>query len=179
MHTPPTVAHLFTCPSRGAPVVSHQSVRAVTGSGIVGDRWYRSRWTYLLRRLNAWRKGKAFMVTHVSLITLADIATGSAIMGETWTPEQMRRNVVLAGGQLDLNALVGRVFRIGGVLLRGDNPCTPCALPPLRSGRPKLTAGFLKAFGHTDFKTTNYGGLRCAVLRGGAIRIGDTYDNET
>jgi MOSC domain-containing protein YiiM len=63
--------------------------------------------------------------------------------------------------------LVGREFRVGGVLMLGTELCNPCARPSnlartaVREGRE----GFLSAF-------ENRGGLRAAILEGGEIVVG-------
>ena len=70
-----------------------------------------------------------------------------------------RRNVVTRG--IDLNALVGRRFRVGEVECLGQRLCEPCA------HLQRLTApGTLRALVHR-------GGLRADVLTDGTIRVGD------
>ena len=74
-------------------------------------------------------------------------------------PEAARRNVVTRG--IDLNALVGKRFRIGDVDCLGQRLCEPCAHLE-RLTRP----GTLRALVHR-------GGLRADVLTDGVIRLGD------
>jgi MOSC domain-containing protein YiiM len=79
------------------------------------------------------------------------------------TAEDARRNVVTRG--VDLDALVGRRFRIGDVECFGQRLCEPCAhLERLtaRDGKP----GTLRALVHR-------GGLRADVLGDGEIAVGD------
>ncbi|MEA2306870.1 MAG: hypothetical protein QOH43_4150, partial [Solirubrobacteraceae bacterium] len=74
-------------------------------------------------------------------------------------PEAARRNVVTRG--IDLDALVGRRFRVGEVVCAGRRPCEPCA------HLERLTEpGTLRGLVHR-------GGLRADVLTGGTIRLGD------
>ena len=71
---------------------------------------------------------------------------------------EARRNVVTRG--IDLNALVGRRFRIGEVVCAGQRLCEPCAhLERL------TTKGVLRGLIHR-------GGLRADVLNDGRIEIG-------
>jgi MOSC domain-containing protein YiiM len=69
-----------------------------------------------------------------------------------------RRNVLTRG--VDVNALVGRTFRIGDVLCAGRRLCEPCAHLERLGG-----AGILRPLIHR-------GGLRVDVLTDGEIRIG-------
>ena len=75
-------------------------------------------------------------------------------------PGEARRNVVTRG--IDLNALVGRRFRVGDAECVGRRLCEPCA------HLQRLThPGILRDLVHR-------GGLRADILEGGAIRVGDT-----
>ena len=74
-------------------------------------------------------------------------------------PGEARRNVVTRG--IDLNALVGRRFRVGEAECVGRRLCEPCA------HLQRLThPGILRDLVHR-------GGLRADILAGGAIRVGD------
>lgn len=151
--------------------MTHESIRVVKFAGVLGDRWYRPRWMYLLRWLNAKRKGKPVGVTAISILSLADLEMANREMPEPFTPLDLRRNVVVSG-PVNLNALLGVQFSIGTVMLRGDNLCTPCGLPPKRANKGDVVQ-FLKAFGHPKFSGTNRGGLRAQILIGGTIKKGD------
>ena len=72
---------------------------------------------------------------------------------------ESRRNVLTRG--VDLNALVGRRFRVGEVECEGIELCEPC------SHLEGLTKpGVLRGLVHR-------GGLRAAIHRGGEIAVGD------
>ena len=152
------------------------SVRAVANGGLLGDRWYRPPWTYPLRLLNAWRKRQRFGWSNITLITLADIDAGNAMLPEPFTPMEMRRNVVI-DGPISLNDTLGVVLRIGEVLVVADNLCTPCGFPPMRARKKSVTSKeFNRAFGHPNpifGGGVNRGGVRCRIVRGGVIRVGD------
>jgi MOSC domain-containing protein YiiM len=70
-----------------------------------------------------------------------------------------RRNIVTRG--IDLNALVGREFEIGEVRAVADELCEPCATLARRTHRQVLHG------------LVHRGGLRCRILSGGLIRVGD------
>ena len=75
---------------------------------------------------------------------------------------EARRNVVTHG--IDLNALVGRRFRVGDVECLGQRLCEPC------SHLERLTTkGVLRALIHC-------GGLRADVVTNGSIEVGATIE---
>jgi MOSC domain-containing protein YiiM len=75
------------------------------------------------------------------------------------TPGEHRRNVVTRG--IDLNALVGHEFTVGGVRCRGMRLCEPCTVVQRYADRPVLRA------------LVHRGGLRADILRDGEIAVGD------
>ncbi|GEP32703.1 hypothetical protein NSZ01_04710 [Nocardioides szechwanensis] len=82
--------------------------------------------------------------------------------GRTLGYGEARRNVVTRG--IDLNALVGRRFRVGSVECLGQRLCEPC------SHLERLTTkGTLRGLIHR-------GGLRADVLTDGEISTGDTIE---
>ena len=75
---------------------------------------------------------------------------------------EARRNLITRG--LDLNALVGRRFRVGEAECFGQRLCEPC------SHLERLTArGVLRGLIHR-------GGLRADILTDGRIRIGSAIE---
>ena len=76
---------------------------------------------------------------------------------------ESRRNVLTRG--VDLNALVGRRFRVGEVECEGVELCEPC----LGLARLVDELGVLRGLVHR-------GGLRADVLSSGEIAIGDAVE---
>jgi MOSC domain-containing protein YiiM len=76
------------------------------------------------------------------------------------TGERSRRNVLTRG--IDLNALVGRHFRVGGVEALGLELAEPCTKLQRISGEPGVLRGLV-----------HRGGLRADVLSSGRITVGD------
>jgi len=73
--------------------------------------------------------------------------------------EASRRNVLTRG--VDLNALVGLRFKVGGVECEGIELCEPC------NNLAKMTErGVLRGLVHR-------GGLRASIVAGGEIAVGD------
>jgi MOSC domain-containing protein YiiM len=96
-------------------------------------------------------------------VTLLQEEHLSALAGLTGAlevrPEQLRRNVVVAG--INLLALVKLRFAIGDAVLEGTGPCAPCSKMDETLG----PGGFQAARGH--------GGITARVVRGGVIRLSD------
>jgi MOSC domain-containing protein YiiM len=75
------------------------------------------------------------------------------------TPQESRRNVVTTG--VDLNALVGRRFRVGDVECEGVELCEPC------NHLESMTyPGLIKGMVHRA-------GLNADILTDGDISVGD------
>jgi MOSC domain-containing protein YiiM len=70
-----------------------------------------------------------------------------------------RRNIVTRG--VELNPLLGREFHVGSVKLRALELCEPCSLLAKRT-YPQVLPGL-----------RHKGGLRCRIVSGGVIRVGD------
>lgn len=122
--------------------------RAAIGvAGVEGDRYAAGRGTFSA-------PGKSGQhVTLVSAEALADAGVDVA---------QARRNLVVRG--VDLDALIGRTFRVGGATLAGRRRCEPCA------HLERLTEpGVLRALVHR-------GGLRADVVDPGAVAVGDALE---
>jgi MOSC domain-containing protein YiiM len=76
------------------------------------------------------------------------------------TGEGSRRNVLTRG--IDLNALVGKRFRVGDVEAVGVELAEPCTKLRRLSGEPGVLRGLV-----------HRGGLRADVVAGGRISVGD------
>jgi MOSC domain-containing protein YiiM len=127
-----------------APV---ESVRAVPGRGLEGDR-------YFVADGNPEPDGED--ITLVATEALEALEREHEI---TLSPAETRRNVATRG--IDLNTLVGRRFRIGELECEGRELCEPC------NHLQGLTQpGVLKGLVHR-------GGLRAAILLEGRIAVGD------
>jgi MOSC domain-containing protein YiiM len=75
-----------------------------------------------------------------------------------------RRQVVVRG--IKLNDLLGKRLRIGAVRLFVETPCAPCS-------RMEETIG-----GGAQKALEGRGGVRCFVLAGGELRVGDAIVEE-
>lgn len=145
------VEQIFLASEATGPVRAVDVARAEPGRGLEGDRYFDRRGTF-----STW-PGTGRDVT---LVAAEAIEAVEAHLGLRLSPGATRRNVVTRG--VDLDALVGHDFSIGEVRLRGMRPCEPCDHLTNLLGDERL----LRAFAHR-------GGLRCDVLVGGALRVGD------
>jgi hypothetical protein len=98
-------------------------VHAIAGLGLEGDRYAVGRGTFSV----AGGRGNELTLIAGEVLDALALPDGRPLSGG-----EARRNVVTRG--LDLNALVGRRFRIGELELFGRRRCEPCAhLPPRRA----------------------------------------------
>ncbi len=122
-----------------------ERARVVAGQGIEGDRNFAP---------DGAGAGEA-----LTLIGVEALEGLSADTGIDLSHEASRRNVLTRG--IDLNALVGRRFRVGAVLCEGVELCEPC------NHLQSLTQpGVMRGLVHRA-------GLRADVLEGGTIAPGD------
>jgi hypothetical protein len=140
-------------PEAEAALQPVRTARAEAGRGLEGDRYFDARGTF-----SNWHSRG-----HDLTLMEAEVLDGLSFGGERLAPEDARRNIITRG--IDLNALVGKSFRVGDVECLAQRLCEPCAhLERLtaQAGKP----GTLRALIHK-------GGLRADVISGGEIRVGD------
>lgn len=133
-----------------APMTSVERVRAIAGVGLEGDRYATGTGQY---------SGDPKVDRHVTLIEAEEIEALVDRAGITLVPGETRRNVTTRG--IRLNELVGRRFRIGGVVCEGTRLCEPCQYLTDLVGKPVLRHLVHRA------------GLRARILTGGEIAVGD------
>ena len=151
-----SVEAVVVAPEAEAAMVKVQRAIARAGRGLEGDRYFDHRGTFS----TAHGRGHDLTLIEAEVLDALRLPRGQL------APEEARRNVVTRG--LDLNALVGRRFRIGDVECLGQRLCEPCAhLERLteKAGKP----GTLRALIHK-------GGLRADVLTDGEIRVGSPIE---
>src|SRR5215470_19975614 len=144
------VVSIHVAASAGAPMESRQSIEAIVGRGLEGDRYVdgSGHWSS--------NPGIGRQVTLIEIETIEALEDEKSIV---IAPGASRRNLVTRG--VPLNHLVGREFQAGAVRLFGRRLCEPCDyLEGL------TTKGILTGLIHR-------GGLRASIVAGGAIRIGD------
>ena len=152
------VVEILTSPSPASPMEARDSVRAIPGRGLEGDRYFAGSGTF-----SPHPQRPDFEIT---LIEQEKIAAFAAESGLPFCARQARRNIVTKG--VDLNLLAGREFRIGEVLLRGIRLCEPCSYLS-KSTFPEVLQGLV-----------HKAGLRTQILSQGVLHVGDRiYINGT
>ncbi|HYZ79300.1 MAG TPA: MOSC domain-containing protein [Gaiellaceae bacterium] len=116
-----------------------ESVRALAGKGLDGDRHFRARGA---------KSGQALTLVEAENVEAVGLPPGAT-----------RRQVTTRG--VDLNALVGKRFRVGEVQCYGVELCEPCAHLESMT-RP----GIIKELVHRA-------GINADILTDGTISIGD------
>lgn len=163
---------IFTADKKGEPMVEHDSIMAIAGQGLEGDRYAKREGLYSGKP--AKRKNGQIITDddrQVTLISLMGIKLASEYLGANREPAvtaaQTRRNLAVNVGVNSLNDLVGQRFRVGSVVMEGVELCAPCKMPARYAGRPKENEHlFEEAF-------ENKGGLRARILTTGELRKGD------
>jgi hypothetical protein len=132
-------------PAAGEPARSLDTVRALAGRGLEGDRHVSGKGTF----------PSGLPGSSLTLIE-ADVCESFA---PPLGPDEHRRNLVTRG--IDLNGLVGREFTVGAVRCRGMRLCEPCTVVQSYASRPVLR------------ELVHRGGLRADILEDGEINVGD------
>jgi len=144
------VVGIFIASQEGGPTKGLNHVRAISGEGLEGDRYFSSREP----------DSDPSKRSEITLIEAEALEAAERDYDVKFEPGDSRRNLVTRA--VALNHLVGRTFRAGDAVLEGVKLCEPCQyLEGLT--RP----GARKAFIHR-------GGLRARIVRSGAIRVGDS-----
>jgi MOSC domain-containing protein YiiM len=125
-------------------------VRAVPGKGLEGDRYFRGEGSF------SKIPGGGREVTLVASEVLSLLEREHGIRLD---PAETRRNLLTSG--VTLNDLVGKVFQVGAIRMRGVRLAEPC------DHLERLTqSGVLKGLVHRA-------GLRADILDEGVLRVGD------
>lgn len=99
----------------------------------------------------------------VTLIASEGIAAIASYLGrDDIAPEILRRNLVVRG--INLTALKGARFSIGGALLEHTGDCAPCSHMEAALG----TGGYNAVRGH--------GGITARIIEGGTVHVGDAVE---
>jgi MOSC domain-containing protein YiiM len=125
-------------------------VRAVPGKGLEGDRYFRGEGSFSKNPGG----GRQVTLVATEMLELLRSEHGIALPAS-----ETRRNLVTKG--VSLNDLVGQVFQVGSVRMKGVRLAEPC------NHLERLTkTGVLKGLVHRA-------GLRADILDEGVLRVGD------
>ncbi len=130
---------------------SQESIQGFPGKGLQGDRYFMG--------LGTFTPNPHQPDYELTLIEQEKIHAFALEFGRPFTSYDARRNIVTKG--LDLNALAGKQFLLGEVLIRGIRLCEPCNYLAKTTFNEVLNGLARKA------------GLRAEILTQGIIRVGD------
>lgn len=150
---------IYIAQAAGAPMQQIIQAELRAGHGIQGDRYAQG--------IGAFSNTTPPKIRHITLIAQTGIALANHLLENNQNPQfteaQTRRNIILSEiSPKELTDLVGEIFYLGGLALKGIELCAPCERP----------AKLLKK---SNFKSAfeGRGGIRAAVLDSGQIFLGD------
>lgn len=135
-------------PERKAPMIELNSVEAIAGRGLIGDRY-------------SSKNGKR----QVTLIQGEHLVAIASLLGKDQiAPALLRRNLVVTG--INLVALKDKQFRLGDALLEYTGLCHPCSAMEATFG----AGGYNAVRGH--------GGITARIIEGGTMAVEDSVQLE-
>jgi hypothetical protein len=140
-----TVETICVAPVAGGPARTLESVQAIAGRGLDGDRYMTGTGTF-----PSGPPGSALTIIEAEVCESFD---------PPLLPDEHRRNLVTR--DIDLNRLVGHEFTVGEVRCRGMRLCEPCTVVQRYASRPVLR------------ELVHRGGIRADILGDGEIKLGD------
>jgi MOSC domain-containing protein YiiM len=145
------VEGIFVTETNGAVPESVERVEALAGRGLVGNRYF-------------YADGDAPAGRAITVIAAEALEAFERETGISLTAAESRRNVLTRG--IDVNALVGKRFRIGNIECVGVELCEPCShLQSLT--KPGVLAGMV-----------HRAGLNADIVTDGEIAVGDAVTAE-
>lgn len=137
------------------PAESQASVELEAGHGIVGDRHFLPQQALVMDDTPRRKED-------ISIISADELDAFNAQFDLSIPYGEFRRNIITR--DIDLNALVGKRFRIGTVLCEGMELCEPCSKLARTVNRLVLPHLVHRA------------GIRAAVIEDGQVVPGDTIE---
>jgi hypothetical protein len=155
------VTALYICAAPGQAMRECDEVQALAGRGLLGDRYAVDQGTFSCAARQTIRH--VTLIDHDAIVAANERLTRWGM--QPFALHETRRNIVTEG--IDVYALLGREFRVGGVRMRGIEPTRPCHIPSAAANK----TGFREAFAES-------GGIRAAIFSDGLIALGDNVSPE-
>ncbi len=157
---PGRIVEIWLGPRAKEPLMSVDSVRALAGRGLEGDRYFHGRGSFDRAQLPT--GGRAVTLIESEAISACQMQLADELGERQLTGADCRRNLVTRG--LALHKLVGATFRFDDVVLVGIRLCPPC--------------GLLDRVAEFDSRRglKGRGGLRADVLESGRMSVGSTFE---
>ncbi len=149
----PKLTAIFIAAAAGEPMHRTDSIEAVEGHGLQGDRYCADK--------GHWQSIEGCQVTLITEHDLRSARNKTSLEIELALANGgHRRNLVIGG--LKTKQLEGKSFRIGDAVFHYDKPRPPCGYIDTVSGK-----GMGRALSH-------YSGVCIKVVTGGRLTVGDT-----
>jgi MOSC domain-containing protein YiiM len=146
-----TVEHIFITAKKRGSICEVDSADLEAGKGIVGDRYHSLAQQHMDQNIDV-------PDNHVSFVAKEELDKFLRDNPSALTYGDFRRSIVTSG--INLNALVGKQFKVGEAICFGAELCEPCSFLAGSVDRAVLPG------------LINRGGLRAAVIETGAIAKG-------
>lgn len=157
------IIEMYIARRKDAAVEAVPRARLQPGQGIEGDRYFRARQESLFageaRSYSQWAS-QSQRKEDITLISADELDEWNKACGLQIPYGEFRRNVITR--DIDLNALVGRRFRIGTAECIGIELCEPCSKLARMVSRQVLP------------NLVHRAGLRAAIVSEGSVVPGDT-----
>jgi len=138
---------MFIASSYGHQQQALNQITVEQNKGIVGDRYF-----------------DQHLQDNITLIEFENIEAINRTYQQDYALHDSRRNIVTQG--IELNHLVGKIFKLGNVTLIGTELCEPCKTLGQKLANDTITPKqVIQAF-------TSKGGLRAQILTDGKLEIG-------
>lgn len=146
------VERIHLAPETGGGPESRESVSAVAGRGLEGDRYFTGGGLYNER--------EDLEPSDVTLIEVEALNAAAEDYGVEFDPGAHRRNITTRG--VALNHLVGERFRVGEAVFEGTALCEPCGYMQSLADQPDAVTAL-----------THRGGLDARIVESGTVSVGD------
>ena len=146
------VKHIHTAPKTGGGPKPRDSVEAVAGRGLRGDRYFKGDGIY--------NEQEELEPSDITLIEAEALDAAAEDYDVDFEPGAHRRNITTRG--VPLNHLVGERFRVGEAVFEGTGLCEPCGYMESLADQHNAAEAL-----------THRGGLDARIVESGAISVGD------
>jgi MOSC domain-containing protein YiiM len=109
-------------------------------------------------------RSEKFQIGQITLVEAEIIDAMSRELGYDVPAGASRRQIMVKG--ITLNELVGKNLRLGQILVRVEDKCKPC-----NNMEKKIGPGAKNAM-------NDKGGIRCRIIEGGELHVGDKITTE-
>lgn len=149
-----TIEAIYIATGKREAVIQVETAELEAGKGIVGDRYHMLAEQHL-------EKGLDVPANHISFVEAENLDEFMSQHELEFDYGAFRRGVITRN--IDLNALVGKRFRVGAALCYGEELCEPCSYLASIIHPAVLPELDIKA------------GLRAVILESGYIELGDNF----